>query len=423
MKMRISEIKLGKRFRNDFGDIESLAKSIDQYGLIHPPVVTESKDLVAGERRVLACKHLKWEEIDVRLIEDLSELEKREIELEENIHRKQFTWQEEVKAKEEIHRIKQDQYGPRVKGHDSDGWGIKDTAQALDQSLGTVSQDIRLAEAIEIYPEVAKEKNKGRAWKAFKKMEEKEILEAMAETLNEVESGEMYELINDDCVSWMRSMSDESFNLVIADPPWGIDMDTKSRLSRANNIEYEDGEFVLILIKMAIEECYRILKDGSHMYLFFGIEHYNLIKDLLTETGFEVDLVPVIWNKNHGGSAAKGKTFPKAYETIFHCWKGSRSLNTTHHNVFTFPRPKGSNRIHTAQKSESLIREFVLASSNPGDLILDPFAGSGSTVIASVKEGRFAVGIEKSDSSYANMVDFVSTSLADHKIDDIVDGG
>src|SRR6056297_2846088 len=143
--MKIDDIKVDERFRKDFGDIEELAKSIEQHGLIQPPVVHNDGTLIAGERRYRACKMLELEEIEVRTLNDLTELEMRELELEENLHRKAFTWDEEVKAKEEIHRIKQLQHGERIKGHDSDGWGVKDTAEVLDESLGTVSQDIKLA--------------------------------------------------------------------------------------------------------------------------------------------------------------------------------------------------------------------------------------------------------------------------------------
>ena len=171
MKMRVDEIKTEGRVREDFGEVTSLAQSIEKHGLIHPPVVTRSGDLVAGERRLTACISLGMTEIPVRLVEELSSLEMREIELEENIVRKDFTWQEEVRAKREIHRIKQQQEGARVKGHESDGWGVKDTAQALNESIGTVSQDIQLADALERFPEIADEENKHRAWKKYKRLE------------------------------------------------------------------------------------------------------------------------------------------------------------------------------------------------------------------------------------------------------------
>ena len=66
MKLRISEIKIGQRFRKDLGDIDSLAESIKEIGLLHPPVVNERNELVAGYRRLEACKLLGWREIPVR---------------------------------------------------------------------------------------------------------------------------------------------------------------------------------------------------------------------------------------------------------------------------------------------------------------------------------------------------------------------
>ncbi len=67
-RMKIAEIKIGKRHRKDLGDLQSLADSIQEIGLLHPIVVTEDGELIAGERRLEACKLLGWEEIPVSII-------------------------------------------------------------------------------------------------------------------------------------------------------------------------------------------------------------------------------------------------------------------------------------------------------------------------------------------------------------------
>jgi ParB-like chromosome segregation protein Spo0J len=95
--MLISEIKVGKRRREDFGDIEGLAESIGEYGLFHPVVVDDKRNLIAGERRLRACKLLKWQEVPVRRYRDLSDEERLKIELEENLRRKDLTPYEESK--------------------------------------------------------------------------------------------------------------------------------------------------------------------------------------------------------------------------------------------------------------------------------------------------------------------------------------
>jgi DNA modification methylase len=132
---------------------------------------------------------------------------------------------------------------------------------------------------------------------------------------------------------------------------------------------------------------------------------------MVENAGFEIDVVPVIWNKDHASSAAKLRTYPKAYETIFFCYKGKRDLNITDHDVFTVKRPAGKGRIHSAQKPIELEKKFVIASSYPGERVLVPFAGSGAAIAAAVQENRYGIGIEKSEENFAKMVKFVRSHI------------
>lgn len=87
----LERIKIGARRREQLGDIAGLAASIRQYGLLHPIVVDAKNNLVAGGRRLLACEQLSWTEVPVRRLGDLTPLERREIEVEENLRRKDLT--------------------------------------------------------------------------------------------------------------------------------------------------------------------------------------------------------------------------------------------------------------------------------------------------------------------------------------------
>lgn len=97
-RIGIDKIQIGPRRREELGDLEALAASIQQHGLIHPIVVDQDGTLVAGERRLKACQLLGWAEIDVRFYEDLTEEERWAIELEENLHRKDLTEYERSKT-------------------------------------------------------------------------------------------------------------------------------------------------------------------------------------------------------------------------------------------------------------------------------------------------------------------------------------
>ena len=102
----VSEIRIGERRREDMGDLDALAKSIERYGLLHAIVISEGQ-LVAGERRLAACRDLLgWEHIECKNLGELTEDELREIELEENLRRKDLTEFERAKDMVEVARIK-----------------------------------------------------------------------------------------------------------------------------------------------------------------------------------------------------------------------------------------------------------------------------------------------------------------------------
>jgi len=104
--MKIADIKIGQRFRKDIGDIKQLAESIKEVGLLHPIVISENNELIAGYRRLKACESLGWTEVPINVVrlEDLSEGE-----FHENINRKNFTISEIVaikRARQEKERAK-----------------------------------------------------------------------------------------------------------------------------------------------------------------------------------------------------------------------------------------------------------------------------------------------------------------------------
>lgn len=90
-ELGLSLVKVGDRRREDYGDMGALAESIRRYGLLHPIVVDADDNLVAGGRRLEAVRQLGWISVPVRRLGELSETEMREIELEENLQRKELT--------------------------------------------------------------------------------------------------------------------------------------------------------------------------------------------------------------------------------------------------------------------------------------------------------------------------------------------
>ncbi|WP_274362715.1 ParB N-terminal domain-containing protein [Paenibacillus thermotolerans] len=109
MLIDIRKIKVSDRIRKDFGNIEELAEDIKLNGLINPPVVTPEYELIAGERRLRACKHLGFQQIEVRIMTVTDFEHQLKLEISENEHRKEFTFSERVewaKRLEQVEKLK-----------------------------------------------------------------------------------------------------------------------------------------------------------------------------------------------------------------------------------------------------------------------------------------------------------------------------
>jgi ParB family transcriptional regulator, chromosome partitioning protein len=94
MKVPITEIVIKARVRQEIGDIAPLMESMGKHGQLNPITITRANELIAGHRRLLSAKELKWSYIDALIIDRESEVEKLQLELEENVHRKDFSPQE-----------------------------------------------------------------------------------------------------------------------------------------------------------------------------------------------------------------------------------------------------------------------------------------------------------------------------------------
>ena len=405
-KVKVGDIKVkDERFREDYGEIEELAVSIQRYGLFHPIVVDEGLNLIAGERRLKAHRLLGLGEIEVKYIKEVTDLERREIEIEENLRRKDFTWQEQVKAQKEVDTIKRELYGSAVKGHGG-GWSIRDTADSLGTSIGTVSRYVRLAQGMQEYPELEKEKSIDAAWKRLQKLRERALVGELSERVQVKVDTKC--LVNGDSKVEMRKLKAQSVDLVLTDPPFAIALDKgfKSVDAWAGKVYDDELQSVLDTIGLVVKECYRVLKEDRHMYLFFAIQHYDYVYKMLVDAGFNVNAVPCMWHKTGGGGAGGSEySYASNYEAFFLCMKGRRALNKLGQtNVFVEPRVAPQRKIHPTQKPHSLLRRIIEQSSQAGELVIDPFAGSSSTLLAAFETKRQAWGCELDKEYYGQGV-------------------
>ncbi|MDR0315708.1 MAG: ParB N-terminal domain-containing protein [Treponema sp.] len=114
MQVPIDDIIVRRRIRKDMGDIEALAESMKQFGQISPIVINRKNLLIAGGRRLEAAKHLGWRTINAIISESTGELERLEMEVEENVQRRDFSMEEVAEATRKIYRLKNPGFFRRV---------------------------------------------------------------------------------------------------------------------------------------------------------------------------------------------------------------------------------------------------------------------------------------------------------------------
>lgn len=392
------KIQLGERHRKEYLRIIELAESIKTRGLLQPLIIDDNFLLIAGGRRYHAIKLLGWERVTVQLRKDVDELTYRELELEENIQREDLTWSEKAKLVAEIDRLKREKYGSAVPGsHDTtDLWTQTDTAIAMDMSQPVVSRDILVAKALEVYPELANEPDRTTALKKFKQfdlMVKREIaLRQLAkqkqEGLNVLHLGTALEVL--------QSLPDASVDLILTDPPYGSDMDTINMGKSGYDVHFEDDPDVLKMVSETFREARRVLKPEGHLYCFSGIKDNLLwrMMELLSNAGYYVDTIPIVWVKSTWGLVDYAQRFAPAWEPVIFA-NGGRELSAFSRNTFIVDSVPDSERYNIAQKPIELLKRLIELSTIEGEVVLDPFAGSASTLVAAKELNRRYIGIEK----------------------------
>lgn len=142
MILKISEIKIGQRVRDEYGGMEELAKSIQEHGLLHPIVVDSDHNLIAGCRRLLACERIGMKEIETKVLEDISEKELRVLELEENIRRKDLTELEKSKNLVELAEIKEQELREKLSTESGDKYKREAHRPVNPVSMQNISKEI-----------------------------------------------------------------------------------------------------------------------------------------------------------------------------------------------------------------------------------------------------------------------------------------
>ena len=234
-------------------------------------------------------------------------------------------------------------------------------------------------------------------------------------------------IINDDSIKIMNQMEEKSVDVIFADPPYNMQLN--DTLLRPDNSEV-DGVFEawdsFESFKAYDEYTYawlkaarRVLKDDGSLWVIGSYHNIFRVGTILQDLGFWI-LNDVIWNKSNPMPNFKGTRFTNAHETLIWASKTPKSKYTFNYeamkalnegvqmrSTWEIPICTGSERLkqedghklHPTQKPEALLYRVIMASTKVGDVILDPFFGTGTTGAVAKKLGRSFIGIEK-DKAY-----------------------
>lgn len=209
-------------------------------------------------------------------------------------------------------------------------------------------------------------------------------------------------ILEGDCRTILPQMPAESVDLVVADPPYGKDYQSHRTKTRRPKIE-SDGvlEKAVALLNDVAPELYRVLKADAHCYVFSAGEYDLYFMTPFTAAGFTVS-ERLVWLRGRTMGDTTGQSYVSAYETVWWFTKGNRKLNGHPANVIKIP--KSSRELHPTQKNIYGLSELIINSSQAGEVVLDPFAGSGSVGAACrlcPDEARKVILIEKDPGNVA----------------------
>ena len=234
-----------------------------------------------------------------------------------------------------------------------------------------------------------------------------------------------------DCIEVMRGIPDASVDAVFADPPYNLQLGAKTlyrpedqtaaRAVRDEWDAFESPQQYDEFTRAWMRECKRILKPTGAMWTIGSYHNIFRVGAILQDMGFWI-LNDIVWVKTNPMPNFRGTRFTNAHETLI--WATPTKTGKYTFNYETMKRLNGGKQmrsdwdmniclgeerlkgadgksLHNTQKPLDLLRRVILASTKPGDIILDPFMGSGTTAAAAREMGRQFIGIERDETYVA----------------------
>ncbi len=234
-------------------------------------------------------------------------------------------------------------------------------------------------------------------------------------------------IILGDCIEELRKLPEQSIDLVFADPPYNLQLANelyRPNNSRVDGVDDDWDKFASFesydrFTRDWLAECRRVLKPDGSLWVIGSYHNIFRVGTALQDLGYWV-LNDVIWRKTNPMPNFRGRRFTNAHETMIWASTGQKARYTFNYESmkalnedlqmrsdWLLPICSGAERLkqdgrktHPTQKPEALLQRVILAASHPGDVVLDPFMGSGTTAVAAKRLGRSFVGIER-EKTYA----------------------
>ena len=459
----ITSVQVGDRVRTDFGDIDDLAASIAANGLIQPIIVTSDHRLVAGERRYRAHKKLGWTTIKAVYIEVLDEGHRTMLEATENLIRRDFDWKETVLAIDKVHRLKTNENALR-----GEEWGVRETGRLLNSSKSNIGRATIIATYLrQNDPEILAAANLTDAFKVLLRRREDELSKALVKSslpppvkgtalpstapakvtpspIDDLDfflsgttgftpgisgppdmderpgvEGERPRTViplsdmfyNADSVEWCKSRDSESFDAVITDWPYGIEMDNIQQSGGGKDVSTTAAEHDVSsnedLQAAIVPHLFRVLKPNGWFITWTDISQWQRNVDICTAAGFKVQRWPLVWHKTSAcQNMSANQNFTKNHEIAIVCRKGTATLiRPQASSVWSGGNDtEAKNLGHPFAKPFALWEWLYTATSLRGASVLDPFVGCGSSSIPAIRFGLRPTGVEKKPEHYASLI-------------------
>jgi modification methylase len=235
-------------------------------------------------------------------------------------------------------------------------------------------------------------------------------------------------IIEGDCIEAMAALPDGSVDLVFADPPYNMQLGgelTRPDQSHVDGVDDEWDKFADFaaydeFTRAWLCEARRVLKPNGAIWVIGSYHNVFRLGTALQDLGFWI-LNDIVWRKTNPMPNFKGTRFTNAHETLIWAARSKEAKYTFHYDAlkmlnddlqmrsdWTLPICTGGERLkdregrklHSTQKPEALLHRVVLATTKPGEVVLDPFFGTGTTGAAAKRLGRHYIGIER-DATYA----------------------